>query len=111
MDHSPASLLRLSRMAGAGVDPKLTDADLAILLDMFALADASGNLPGAGGYVATYDWHGAAAEAWRWKAAAASATVSFQADGSRFDASDVIANCERQAALHEAKRQTGTISL
>lgn len=108
---SQTAIDRLGRMVAASVTPTLTDEDLADALVMYALLDANSVAPGGGSWVETYDFNGAAAEAWGWKKAKASATVTFNADGSQFSMAELSANCQERIDYYQSLRQIGNISV
>jgi hypothetical protein len=106
---SANAIARLRRMTAATIDPKLTDSDLSEALVTYALADGSGLAPTDVLWVETFDYNRAAAEAWGWKAAAASALVDTNADGSQFGLSKIVANCESQRDYYLGQASWGTI--
>jgi hypothetical protein len=62
-------------------------------------------------WIATYDLHAAAADIWQEKAAIVAGDFDFSADGGSYSRSQVVAQFERQARYHSARRKPGTIHL
>lgn len=109
---SVSAIARLKRMVAATVDPKLTDADIADALTMYALADGNGAAPDSSGtWLESYDWYGAAIECLGWKKAAASALVNFNADGSQASMSDITEHLDKLIAEYAARRAMGTFTV
>ena len=100
-------------MVAAGIDPKLTDADIADALVMYAVADGNGVAPDTDNplWSESYDWYGAAIEALGWKKVAASAMVNFNADGSQASMSDITSHLDKEIARLSALRSVGTITV
>jgi hypothetical protein len=73
--------------------PTLTPVQVLDLVAMAARRDASGVAPGDTDWSPTYDLNAAAAEGWRWKAAAVAGSFDFVTDSQRFDRSQVVAMC------------------
>ena len=61
-------------------------------------------------WIATYDLHAAAADIWLEKAAVVAVDFDFSADGGQYSRSQVVAQYERQARFHLARRKPGTIT-
>lgn len=76
---------RLTQMVAAAAAPTLTEAQVDELLNMFELPDATGAVNGMAGWVGAYNLNGAAAEGYRWKAAAVAGGAPFSADGASYD--------------------------
>ena len=97
------ALNRLKRLAATDTNPVLGAADLADILEASKVVDRYGVLPIYAGWESTYDMDRAAAEAWEAKAALASGSHDFTADGSSYAVSQVIAHCQAQAANYRRK--------
>lgn len=96
-------------MTAATTHPVLTPDEVADLLSMFAVADASGYAPSDIGWTPTYDLNRAAAEGWRWKAGKAAAEFDFSSEErSKFERSQVHAACMAQSHAY-ANRVVGSV--
>jgi len=113
VNPSATAVNRLKRMVAADVDPKLTDADIADALVMYAVADGNGLAPDSGDplWIESYDWYGAAIEALEWKRAAAVAMVNFNADGSQASMSDITTHIDSLVNRYSGLRSIGTITV
>ncbi len=114
VNPSAAAVNRLKRMVAASIDPKLTDSDIADALRMYAVTDGNGVVPDSATgslWLESYDWYGAAIEALGWKKIAASAMVSFNADGSQAAMSDITTHLDKEIARLSALRSVGTITV
>ena len=80
---------RLWQMCAADQEPALSDVQVTLLVDQ---AELSG-----------WNLRSAAAEGWRWKAAACAGQYGFSVDGSRFDRDQMHAMCLRMAALYDGQ--------
>jgi hypothetical protein len=87
----------LSVRTNAGEWPGLTNNELDTILNSCLAPDSTGLTPEESGYVATYHIARAELEVWTAKAAKASSAYDFDADGAKFDRSQVIAHCNQQA--------------
>lgn len=87
---------RLWQMCAADQDPALTDVQVTLLVDQ---AELSG-----------WDLRAAAAEGWRWKAAACAGQFGFSVDGSRFDRDQMHAMCMRMAD-HYGRGRSGSAAM
>lgn len=105
-----AAKRRLSRLVAADAYPELDDVALTDALMLFAMGDSSA-APGSASWVERYDMNGAAAECIRWKLAAASADVSFTADGATTTMDQLTQHLNSRLADFEARRSTGTITV
>jgi hypothetical protein len=94
---------RLQRMVASSTEPALDDDAINDLLTLGAIPDEQGRLPTDSTWSGAWDLNFAAAEGWRWKAAAASANFNFATDNNRFDRSQVYAQCVAQADLYANK--------
>lgn len=81
-------------------EPQLSEPELEVLLERFAIADPDGLPPGDTNWTPTYNLNGAAAEGWRWKAARASELHSSDLDGDRMSADQVFEHCMRMVKLY-----------
>lgn len=102
MDVATAAI-RLASMTAASTAPLLSDDQINALLAMAATADAAGLAPTEDDWVPTYDLNRAAAEGWRWKAAALATEFDFEADGAVFNRQQQIDNCLKMAAQYGRK--------
>lgn len=105
-----AAIRRLGRLVAAGAYPELDDEALADALKLFAMSDGT-RAPGTGSWLEHYDMNGAAAECIRWKLAAASADVSFTADGATNTLDQLTQHLNGRLSDFEARRATGTITV
>ena len=94
---------RLRRMVQPDAPPTLTDDEVKELLEEAKRTDRFDVWPTQDGWEPTWDLPAAAAEAWMVKAGKAAADVSFDADGSRIDASDVHEHCRRMASHYASQ--------
>lgn len=101
--NEAAALVRLKAMTAATTEPTLSDGELETLLDMARLADSEGNAPADAEWTPTFDLNRAAAEGWRWKAAALATEFDFEADGAVFNRQQQIDNCLKMAAQYGRK--------
>ena len=102
MDRTVA-LTRLTSMVAATSRPVLSTEQVNALLDATVIPDASNLLVTDPSYVPTWDLNMAAAEGWRWKAAAVAGDFTFSADGASYDKGSVMANCLMMEAKFAAK--------
>jgi hypothetical protein len=96
--------IRLRAMTQSIIEPTLTEDEITALLGMFALEDASGNAPNAAAWQYRYDFNGAAAEGWRWKAAKVSNQHTVVVDGQQFQPNQKFEACQQMASRYEKKR-------
>lgn len=94
---------RLGRMVAATASPALDEADLDTLLAIAARVDRDGNEADSAAWEPTYDLNAAAAEGWRWKAAAASSCVDVSTDGTSLRRAQVYEHCLAMAAHYAAR--------
>ena len=95
---------RLERMTAATEDPVLNSADLDELVLIARRSDSAGLLPGATGWVPTFDLNAGAAEGWRWKAGkVATSYSSTSLAGEQGPDSFKYLNCIRQAEDYAAR--------
>jgi hypothetical protein len=97
---------RLARMVAATTAPTLDDDALDTLLTTAARVDRDGHTADTDGWEPTYDLNAAAAEGWRWKAAAAAATVDVTTDGTHLRRAQVHEHCLKMAAHYTARIST-----
>lgn len=109
MDRAVA-LVRLGKMTAATSRPALSEDELGALLDSYRTPDSEGRLVTDSGWVPTYNLNAAAAEGWRWKAAAVVGDFNFSADNASFNKGEVQAKClemeKRFAALDHGNSVT-----
>lgn len=98
-------------MVSPNDDPKLTADEVVTVMEMYALTDANGTLPGFAGWVETLDWYGAAMELWQIKAGRAAKFITTNADGQQMSMSDLKKHCNEQVSRYTALRQTGTATV
>jgi hypothetical protein len=91
------ALARLRLNCQPTTDPVLSDGELDIILDMYAIEDALGLAPTDAGWVGTWDIGGASRKAWLTKAAKVVPDVDYDVDGAKYTQSQMYANCLRQA--------------
>ena len=102
MDEATART-RLESMVASGTDPVLTTAQVDDLLALAKRVDAYGVAPSDASWVPTYDLNAAAAEGWRWKAAAAAARVDVSEGGDQLSRSQTAAACLEMAERYDAR--------
>lgn len=94
---------RLSSMTAASVRPGLTEQELSTLLAISVTPDREGRPADDPNWTGGWDLDYAAAEGWRWKAAAVAADFSFSADDASYQKDTVMAKCLAMAAAFAAK--------
>lgn len=97
------SLVLLKRMAGAAVDPVLSDPEMAALLDVCRREDAAGLDFTQAGWVPTFHLEWGAAEAWAWKAGACSDQYKVIGDGTELDRNQKFQHCTAMFNLYNKK--------
>lgn len=102
MDQGQA-WIRFKAMVAADTAPVLDAAELELLLEMHRVADANGIAPGATDWIPGWDLKLAALEGWRWKAAKATASFDFQADGATYNRSQTLEMCEKMIAQYRRR--------
>lgn len=102
--NETTALERLTRLVNATSEPVLDSADLAHLLDLCRLPDASGLSPSDTDWEPTWDLNRGAAAGWLLKASRA-ATVGYdvQADGQSMALSQRVEQFERVAATYRRR--------
>lgn len=110
-------LIRLRRMTSETGSGTYSDTELAAIVARYPLADITGEWPylTSGSvntdWTATYDLASAAAEIWEDKAGTVTGHFDFQADGARFDKSQVYDHHMQQARRWRSRRAVGTHEL
>ena len=84
---------RLRAMTSASDEPALTASEVAMALDKSRLVDAAGRTPSNANWVPTWDLNRGAAFGWSVKAGRVAARFDFQADGARYDRSQIYQHC------------------
>jgi hypothetical protein len=102
MTHAQAVAL-LERKTSALSDPALSLDDIDLLLLTHRRADRWGTAPGFDGWEPTWDLDAAAAEGWRWKAAAIADRFGFSADGATFSRDQQWQHCMEMAGRFGAR--------
>jgi len=100
MDLATASALVDAHLQ-PGVDPTLTVAEVAVVLDEMRMPDASNVAPSNPAWIPTYSRHalaGALVLGWEMKAAKAVADVNHTEDGATFAAGQLHEHCQKQIA-------------
>lgn len=97
-----AARVRLSRMIAASTRPVVSPEEVDVLLDQFRTTDDDGRLVSDPDWHATWALNRAAAEGWRWKAAAVAADFNFSADDASYSKGDVMAKCLEMANKYAA---------
>ena len=92
MDAGRAQAL-LENMVAWDQLPTLTAVQVLDLLALASRVDVDGLTPGDDAWTPTYDLNAAAAEGWRWKAAAVAGQFDFVTDSQRFNRSQVVEMC------------------
>lgn len=91
------ALQELSLLADATTAPRLSDAELVVIANRSARADADGLGVKEEGWTPTYDLTWAAARAWDVKAGKAAGKVDVTDSGVTVKRSDIHAHCKAQA--------------
>ena len=102
------ALARLRLNTQADTSPTLAEAELGIVLDQFALMDGNGVAPTELGWLGVWDIQGASRKGWLIKAGKVVPHVTYDADGARYDQSDVHAHC---LAMAQQFGSLGTVSI
>lgn len=85
--------LRLQNMTAYDEDPILEDGDLEQLLDDSRLTDVNGVIPGATGWVETFDLNYAASKGWDLKAGKCANRFRFEEDNQVFHRNQIHDHC------------------
>jgi hypothetical protein len=107
---SQSAIDKLKMMIDATVFPVVTDAEVAVILSNWAIADADGNYSPAEDWN-WFDFNGAAEDGWNIKAGRSATIVDSNSDGQDFSSSQLRMACEDQARKYLAKRQTGFVGV
>ncbi len=75
-------------------EPLLSEPEIDVLLDMFAIADSDGLIKTDNGWVPSYNFRAAAKEGWTWKAGRCADQVSTDLDGDRMSANQLFDHCQ-----------------
>lgn len=123
MSATAAQVARLRRMVDEPTTTTYTDEDLEGYIERYPVLDERGEVPytwdtstspptqdANEDWIPTYDLHSAAADVWDEKAAAVAEDFDFQADGGRYNRSQVMAHALQQARWHRARRRLGTFT-
>lgn len=89
----PTTVARVKMLGATAERPAITDDEVGLIVDQYALVDLNGNAPSATDWTPTYDVNGAVAEVWRVKAGRVAGDYSFSADGASYSKADVMAHC------------------
>lgn len=100
------ALARLRLLTAATSEPVISDTDLGVHLDMWALADANSVAPDQPGWLGAWDITSAARAVWRDKAGRVVSDVTYQADDATYNQSDMYKHC-----LEMANRMVSTGTL
>ena len=103
MSASAADIADLREMIAEPTTTTYTDAQLATLVESFALIDANELEPDDDSWTATYDLNTAAANIWGRKAAACAGLYDFSADGGTFHRSQAAKDMRAQARYYQAR--------
>ena len=112
-----ADIARLRRMVVESGTATYSDALLGSVIARYPLPDAAGEWPTlvSGSvntdWTGTYDLANAAADIWDEKAGTVAAYFDFQADGARFDKSQVYDHYTKEARKWRSRRAIGTHTL
>ena len=96
---------KLVDMLGNNTAPVLSADSLADCLLIAAVPDDDGTPPNGAGWIATYDFHRAAAEGWRRKAAAVAADYSATIEGRELNRAQMIENFLKMASAEPSPAQ------
>lgn len=107
MDRAVA-LARLKLYSAWDSDPAISDADMGTILDLYALEDAAGLPPTDLAWAGAWDIRAAARKAWEIKAGKVVSDVDYDADGSKYTASQLHAHC---LAMADRFADQGTSSI
>lgn len=97
-------------MVAAEKAPTLSVGQIETLLDLARRPDTDGLVPSDEGWTPTWNLNAAAAEGWRWKAAAVAGDFTFSTDGQSFSRSDKIRACLDMARMYSG-RVAGSVPL
>ena len=124
MSATAAQIAQVRRMVNEPDDTTYDDDAISTYIEAYPQLDERGEAPYTfdtsttppsedenEDWIATYDLHAAAADIWAEKAAIVAQDYDFQADGGSYSRSQVVAQFERQARSHRARRRPGTIRL
>ena len=109
MAASSDDISRLRRMVSEPEVTTYVDGDLSSAIESYPIEDSAGNEPDDDDWTATYDLHAAAADIWQEKAGRVITDYDFQADGGRYDRSQVHSAMMKQVHHHLARRQLRAI--
>lgn len=93
----------LGFMLAASIEPVITAGMLDVLLDDSKRMDKYGRYPTDAAWIPTYELHSAAAEGWRWKAAAVAANVSVTVDGVTVSNAQQYTHAMRMVEMHRKR--------
>lgn len=91
---------RVERLCCADREPTLDPSDVDDLLAAARRPDRDGVLPGADGWVGTWDLNAAAAEGWALKAGRAAADFDYSDDAGSYSRQQVFEMCKRQETTY-----------
>ena len=124
MTATAAMILQVRGWTNEPDDTTYDDDAIGVFIERYPLLDERGELPYTwdtttqpptqednDDWIDTYDLHAAAADIWQEKAAIVAVDFDFSADGGNYSRSQVVAQFERQARYHGARRRPGTITL
>lgn len=94
------ALARLRLNVQPDADPTLTSDELDTILDLYALQDANGAVPGEDAWLGLWDIRAASRKAWQVKAAKVVSDVDYDVDGSKYTQSQLTEHCLKQADLY-----------
>lgn len=111
MAASLAMVAKLRRMINDTDVQEYASDELTGYLELYPLVDSAGLFPDETGWVASYDFHAAAADLWSEKAATVAVDFDFDADGGKYTRSQVHAQYMKQAKYHSSRRAIGSIQV
>ena len=124
MTATAAMILQVRGWTNEPDDTTYDDDAITVFIERYPLLDERGEVPYTFDtsteppteeandlWLATYDLHAAAADIWQEKAAVVAQDFDFSADGGNYSRSQVVAQFERQARYHSARRKPSTIRL
>ncbi|MBU2685886.1 MAG: hypothetical protein KKF27_21805 [Gammaproteobacteria bacterium] len=124
MSATAAQIAQVRRWVNEPDDTTYDDDAISVYIEAYPLLDERGEEPYSWDtstepptkddnevWLPTYDLHAAAADIWDEKAAVVAQDFDFTADGGSYSRSQVVAQFERQARMHRARRRPGTIRL
>ena len=106
---SGAARASLTFMLAADSPPVVSPAALDLLMQGAARQDLYGRYPSDLAWLATFDLHSAAAEGWRWKAAALTASTDLSSDGVSVHRSQAYDHAMAMVEMHRRRIRPASV--